>query len=556
MARIERKRTFSGGGQRPSNAMGVFIKMVGDDYDAQGKPTKPKGLLFRLEAPEDVSGSYVVVTPADSYVSNARTSPNFPRSAITPLGKDDPSFIPAMLVLKSDDRSKDLKMGDRASLSYYPGRNQDSVYHLSEADKQVRIVHPRTQEIKERPLDNAPDTAPVLQVVAYGFRLFSRAAYGAFDTVTGKRVVTQADKVFNGHGFFKVRYLDDRNQALYDIVLSSEEKPKSWEELHTSIMHGVSDDGDHYNNVFYVETPDNELFVYSVPRLTNEERKSVPREERAVVIHERVAKAMEEANGEFEQFKAKFPLESLNTWMVRSFCLGTSQNYGDWERKLVRNTNVPTNAVEREINFNAPYMQAMSKWKGNRGYIALERPAAWPTMSEEERTAWNNDARILPHEVVALKMAVSVTVKEDGKLGFARRFCLTGGDDLVRPYPCMNMTKEAAAAYTLEDYQEHLHPESQEGGYGQIAAEEGMPAHEQVSAEHNAYVQQPPQQHYQQEPMYYSHQPAAQQPHQQGMQTARYSDPGYAADGGARVASPANPGGSAYVQDIDDDIPF
>lgn len=568
MARVERKRTFSSGGQRPSNALGVFIKIVGDEPDAQGKPAKPKGLLFRLEAPEEVKGQYAVVVPGESYVANARTSQNFPRSAVTALGKDHPAFIPSMLVLKVDDRSKDLKMSDRVSLSYYPGRNQDALYTLTQADKQVRIVHPRTQEVTERLLEDIPESVPVLQVVAYGFRLFSRAAYGAYDPVTGQRVVSKADKVFHGHGYFKVRYSDDR--TLYDIALTSQEHPKTWDDLYANMMRGVSDDGMHYNNICYVETPDSELFVYSVPRLSNEERKSISSsDERARVVHERVAKAVEEANAEFEQFKARFPLESLNTWMVRSFCLGTSQNYRDWERKMVRNADVPTNAVEREINFNLPYAEAIRKWEGNRGYIALERPAAWPTMSDEERAKWSKDVRILPHEVVGLKMAVSVSVKEDGSFGFARRFCLTGGEDLVRPYPCLNMTKEAAAAYTLDDYREHLHPENPEGEYGAAEYEGASTGQHRVDETHNGYVDAPP--YYEQHeaaPSNYAPPPQDYenaQPYTQHYENAPPQSgyeyppvPGHGAQAPVQQPghhAPAAPSGQQVI-DIDDDIPF
>ena len=507
---------------------------------------------------KDLNGEkdvFALVKPSAGFVEAARNSRNFPANAKTALGAKDPNFIPAMLKVKSDDAAKDITTGDGVKLTFYPAYNQDAVHIMTAEDRVVHMVRP---EDKSKYTHNLPETltsVPVVDVVAYGFELFSRAKKSSFNPSNGQLVVTPADTIVSGHGHFSLRYTKDE-KALVDIILTRQIQPKSWDEVYELIQKGLSRSMDIRRDVTYIEPnrplPGEEepaLHVFRAPFAKQEERNGLNDAQIEELLESKSREETVKANEEFEALREQYQLEELNVWVEESYCMG--QDLKSWTREVKGQNGVVANAIEREINYNGDFKDAMDVVRkaggfpsvgfvsnGPGGFIANERPANWATMTQEERSEWSRNGRVPRYAVMCLKMSLSITPpKEAGARGFVRKFALEGGEDLVRPQPAANMTPESAAAF---DWAAYLAvDEEPEQQYGEQAPEHHTPA----SHDHNAYTSP------QQGEIAGMEQPGDYQPTQHQEHTAANQQ---APTGGRQTpAAPSQP-----VDDIDDDIPF
>ena len=451
--RSTRRGSFSGGA-RPSQAIGTFLKIVGDNYQNDGnirKPANPRGLLFRIEHPENMKGQLVVVKPGSSYVEYARKSQNFPASAKKPEGAAHPAFIPAILKVKSDDPSKDITAGDRVKLGYYPARNQDAVYNLSDEAQTLYIQDVKTGEFKARKLKTA--SVPVFDLIGYGFELFSRTAKRAFNPATGAPISHPADEIVEGHGSFRVRY-DRESRPIVDVILTTQKHFESWDDVDAAVAHGISRKQDIRMDQTFIEVGEGEnaeLHVFETPRASKEERGNMTPEALDAMLEQRAKDALKEAMEEINALKAQYGVSDIKVWTRNVYCMGREPDA--WERKLSGSMTVPMNRIERDIRFNAEYAEAMKNLDENAGFISGERPNDWDIMPDEERKHWFETSYIGIDDVMALRMCLSVTTNpETGDRGFIRKIALTGGSDLVRPAPATNMTVEQAAAFDWDEY--------------------------------------------------------------------------------------------------------
>lgn len=557
MAVVQRSlRRGTSSGQRPKFTTGTFIKVIGTDYNEDGIPAQPKGLLFKMKDLNGEKDVFALVKPSAGFVEAARNNRNFPANAKTALGAKDPNFVPAMLKVKSDDAAKDITTGDGVKLTFYPAYNQDATHTMTAEDRVVHMVRP---EDKTKYTHNLPETltsVPAVDVVAYGFELFSRAKKSSFNPSNGQLVVTPADTIVSGYGHFSMRYTKDE-KALVDIILTRQIQPKSWDEVYELIQKGLSRSMDIRRDVTYIEPnrplpgeAEPALHVFRAPFAKQEERNGLNEAQIEELLESKSREETVKANEEFETLREQYQLDELNVWVEESYCMG--QDLKAWARMEKGQNGVVANAIEREINYNGDFKDAMDAVRkaagfpsvgfisnGPGGFIANERPANWATMTQEERSEWSRNGRVPRYAVMCLKMSLSITPpKEAGSRGFVRKFALEGGEVLVLPQPAANMTPESAAAF---DWGAYLAvDEEPEQQYGEQAPEHPAPA----SHDHNAYNAP------QQGEIAGMEQPGAYQPAQHQAASADGQQQPHG-EGRQVPAAPSQP-----VDDIDDDIPF